>query len=144
MPTSSSGSLPRRRRATSSASRRRSTSTRASPPRRRTSGRDWGSETVTIPITRPVLGSPELQAIAEVLESGHLVRGGRVAEFERLVAEQVGVAHAVAVSNGTSALRGALLALGIGPGDDVVVTPYSWIATANVIELCGATPIFVD
>jgi len=99
---------------------------------------------VTIPITRPVLGSPELEAIAGVLASGHLVQGSQVAEFERLVAEQVGVAHAVAVSNGTSALRAALLALGIGPGDDVVVTPYSWIATANVIELCGATPVFVD
>lgn len=99
---------------------------------------------VGIPITRPVLDGTELSAIAEVLDSGFLVQGTRVAEFERLVAEQVGVAHAVAVSSGTAALRVALHALGVRPGDLVLVTPYSWIATANVIELCGATPMFVD
>jgi dTDP-4-amino-4,6-dideoxygalactose transaminase len=100
--------------------------------------------TVRIPITRPMLDEAELSAIAEVLASGHLVQGSRVAEFERLVADHSGVAHAVAVSSGTSALRVALHALGIGQGDVVLVTPYSWIATANVIELCGATPVFVD
>lgn len=97
-----------------------------------------------VPITRPVLDRTELSALAEVLDSGFLVQGSRVAEFERLVAAEAGVAHAVAVSNGTSALRVALHALGVGSGDIVVVTPYSWIATANVIELCGATPVFVD
>jgi dTDP-4-amino-4,6-dideoxygalactose transaminase len=90
------------------------------------------------------MGETELSAIAAVLESGYLVQGSRVAEFERLVAEHVGTAHAVAVSNCTSALRVSLLALGIGPGDQVIVAPYSWVATANVIELCGAIPIFVD
>ncbi|MEP7204363.1 MAG: DegT/DnrJ/EryC1/StrS family aminotransferase [Ilumatobacteraceae bacterium] len=99
---------------------------------------------MTIPITRPVLGDSELAAIAAVLDSGHLVQGSRVTEFERLVAEHVGSSHAVAVSNCTAALRVSLLALGIGPGDRVVVAPYSWVATANVIELCGATPVFVD
>jgi dTDP-4-amino-4,6-dideoxygalactose transaminase len=99
---------------------------------------------VSIPVTRPVLDGTELAALAEVLDSGFLVQGRRVAEFERLVADQVGVAHAVALSNGTTALRVALLALGTGPGHQVLVTPYSWIATANVIELCGATPVFVD
>jgi dTDP-4-amino-4,6-dideoxygalactose transaminase len=99
---------------------------------------------VSIPVTRPVLDGTELAALAEVLDSGFLVQGKRVAEFEHLVAAQVGVAHAVALSNGTTALRVALLALGTGPGDKVLVTPYSWIATANVIELCGATPVFVD
>ena len=97
-----------------------------------------------IPVTRPVLGADELSAIAAVLDSGFLVQGSRVAEFERLVADHVGMQHAVALSNCTSALRVALLALGIGPGDRVIVAPYSWVATANVIELCGATPIFVD
>jgi dTDP-4-amino-4,6-dideoxygalactose transaminase len=97
-----------------------------------------------IPITRPVLDDAELSAIAEVLRSGHLVQGRFVAEFERQVAERCQVANAVAVSNGTSALRVALASLGVGAGDVVVVTPYSWIATANVIELCGATPVFVD
>lgn len=98
----------------------------------------------TIPLTRPVLGDDEQNAVASVLASGFLVQGPQVAEFERLVAAQVGVAHAVAVTNCTAALHLALLATGVGVGDLVVVTPYSWIATANVIELCGATPVFVD
>jgi len=97
-----------------------------------------------IPITRPILGDEEQQAVAAVLASGYLVQGPQVAEFERLVAEHLGVAHAVAVSNCTTALHVCLLALGIGPGDRVIVTPYSWVATANVIELCGATPVFID
>src|SRR3954447_17083350 len=99
---------------------------------------------MTIPVTRPVLGDSELAAISAVLDSGYLVQGSRVAEFERIVAEHVGLQHAVAVSSCTAALRLSLLALGIGPGDRVIVAPYSWIATANVIELCGATPVFVD
>ena len=99
---------------------------------------------MTIPVTRPVLGDSELAAIASVLDSGYLVQGTRVAEFERIVAEHVGLQHAVAVSSCTSALRVALLALGIGSGHRVIVAPYSWVATANVIELCGATPVFVD
>jgi dTDP-4-amino-4,6-dideoxygalactose transaminase len=97
-----------------------------------------------IPITRPVLGEAEQSAVAEVLASGFLVQGAHVAEFEQRVAQVVGASHAIAVSSGTSALRVALHVFGIGPGDRVVVTPYSWIATANVIELCGATPVFVD
>lgn len=97
-----------------------------------------------IPITRPVMGDSELSALAAVLDSGYLVQGPRVAEFEQLVAEHVGVEHAIAVSNCTAALRVALLALGTQPGDRVVVAPYSWVATANVIELCGAIPVFVD
>ncbi|MEY2522873.1 MAG: perosamine synthetase, partial [Ilumatobacteraceae bacterium] len=99
---------------------------------------------VQIPITRPVMGDSELAAISAVLDSGYLVQGARVAEFERLVADHVGSAHAVAVSSCTAALRVGLLGLGIVPGDRVIVAPYSWVATANVIELCGATPIFVD
>jgi perosamine synthetase len=97
-----------------------------------------------VPITRPALGTEEADAVAAVLATGMLVQGPRVAEFERLVAEMVGVTHAVAVTNCTAALHLGLLSLGIGPGDVVAVTPYSWVATANVIELCGATPMFVD
>ena len=80
----------------------------------------------------------------EALASGYLVQGPRVAEFEAAVADFVGTKHAVAVSNCTAALLLALMALEIGPGDRVAVTTYSWPATANVIALCGAEPVFVE
>jgi dTDP-4-amino-4,6-dideoxygalactose transaminase len=92
----------------------------------------------------PSIEEDDLQAVSEALASGRLVQGERVAEFERAVADYVGCKHAVAVTNCTAALHLSLLALGVGPGDIVVVTAYSWIATANVIELCGAQPAFVD
>jgi len=85
-----------------------------------------------------------LQAVREVLASGHLVQGAHVAAFEQAVAKYVGCQYAVAVSNGTAALHLALLALDVRPGDIVLVTAYSWLSTANVIELCGAQPVFVD
>ena len=92
----------------------------------------------------PSIEEDDLKAVREALASGRLVQGERVAEFERTVAKYVGCKHAVAVTNCTAALHLSLLALGVGPGDIVVVTAYSWIATANVIELCGAKPVFVD
>ena len=101
-------------------------------------------DTGPIPITRPTIGDTELEAVSAVLRSGFLVQGPRVEEFERLVADTAGCGHAVALSNCTAALRVALLAIGIGDGDRVAVTSYSWIATANVIALVGATPVFVD
>jgi perosamine synthetase len=97
-----------------------------------------------IRLTIPAIGEDDLQAVREVLASGHLVQGPRVAAFEQAVAEYVGCQYAVAVSNGTAALHLALLALDIRPGDIVLVTAYSWLSTANVIELCGAQPVFVD
>lgn len=97
-----------------------------------------------IPITRPTIGDAELAAVANVLRSGFLVQGPQVEAFERAVAETTNRTHAVALSNCTAALRVALLARGIGPGDRVAVTSYSWIATANVVELVGAAPVFVD
>ena len=98
----------------------------------------------TIPITRPALDADDFAAVEQVLRSGHLVQGEQVRLFEEELAVLTGASHAVVVSNCTAALHIALLAMGVGPGDMVIVTPYSWVATANVIELCGATPIFSD
>lgn len=97
-----------------------------------------------IRLTIPSIDEEDLQAVREALASGYLVQGPRVAAFEQAVADYVGTKHAVAVSNCTAALHLALLALDIRPGDLVIVTAYSFIATANVIELCGAQPVFVD
>jgi perosamine synthetase len=92
----------------------------------------------------PDLGEEELAAIADVLESGQLTMGPKVAEFEAGLARACEVDHAVAVSSGTAALHLAVLALGIGPGDEVIVPAYTFPATANVVALAGATPVLVD
>ena len=97
-----------------------------------------------IRLASPDIDESEIAAAAEALRSGHLVQGPRVAEFERQLAQRLGSPHVAAVSNGTAALHIALLALNIRPGDKVAVTTFSWPATANVIELCGATPVFID
>jgi dTDP-4-amino-4,6-dideoxygalactose transaminase len=97
-----------------------------------------------IRLTRPSIEADDLEAVREVLASGHLVQGARVAAFEHSIAEYVGSAHAIAVTNCTAALQMALLSLGVGPGDIVVVGAYSWPTTANVVELCGALPVFAD
>ena len=82
--------------------------------------------------------------MAETIRSGWITQGPRVAEFEKAFAGRVGAAHAVAVSNCTTALHLALVASGIGPGDEVIAPPHSFIATANPILYCGARPVFVD
>jgi perosamine synthetase len=92
----------------------------------------------------PELGEAELAEIAAVLESGQLTMGPKVAEFESALAEACGVDHAVAVSSGTAALHVAVLALGIGPGDEVIVPAYTFPATANVVALAGGKPVLVD
>jgi perosamine synthetase len=97
-----------------------------------------------IRLTIPSIEEDDLQAMREVLASGYLVQGAKVASFEKTVADYVGTKYAVAVSSGTAALHLGLLAIPIQPGDLVVVTAYSFVATANVIELCGARPVFVD
>jgi perosamine synthetase len=97
-----------------------------------------------IRLTVPCLEEDDFQAVRAALASGQLVQGPRVAAFEKGVAQVVGVEHVVAVSNGTAALHLSLLALDVRPGDIVLVTAYSWVATANVIEVCGAQPVFVD
>jgi perosamine synthetase len=92
----------------------------------------------------PDLGEEELAAVAEVFESGRLTMGPKVAEFEEGLARACGVEHAVAVSSGTAALHLAVLALGIGEGDEVIVPAYTFPATANVVALCGARPVLAD
>jgi dTDP-4-amino-4,6-dideoxygalactose transaminase len=97
-----------------------------------------------IPVARPEIGQGEIQAVAEVLESGQLVQGARVMEFEAKVAAYLGTKHAVAVSSGTAALHLALLGLGIGPGDEVLVPDFTFPACANAVELTGAAPVLID
>jgi dTDP-4-amino-4,6-dideoxygalactose transaminase len=97
-----------------------------------------------IRLARPDVGEAELRAVAEVVATGQLTMGEKVAEFEAGVARAVGTAHAAAVSSGTAALHLALLALEIGPGDEVIVPAYTFPATANVVELVGARAVLVD
>lgn len=99
---------------------------------------------MNIPIARPSFGQLEEEAVIEVLRSGWVSQGPRVAEFERRFAEYVGAAHAIAVSSCTTALHLALVAVGVRPGDEVICPSLSFIATANAIAYAGATPVFVD
>ncbi|MGH3072249.1 MAG: DegT/DnrJ/EryC1/StrS family aminotransferase [Gaiellaceae bacterium] len=92
----------------------------------------------------PELGETELDEVRAVFESGALTMGPKVEELEALVAAACGVDHAVAVSNGTAALHLAVLAAGVGPGDEVIVPAYTFPATASVVRLAGATPVLVD
>ncbi len=100
--------------------------------------------TRTIPVARPSFGPEEEAAVADVLRSGWVSQGPRVAEFETRFAEYVGAAHAVAVSSCTTALHLALVALGVRRGDEVICPSLSYIASANCIVHAGATPVFVD
>ncbi len=95
-------------------------------------------------LARPDLGPAELAAVAAVLESGTLTMGPRVAAFEAAIAGACGTRHAVAVSSGTAALHLAVLALGLEPGDEVLVPAYTFPATANVVALAGLRPRLVD
>lgn len=97
-----------------------------------------------IRLARPDVGDEELAALEEVVTSGQLTMGPKVDELEAAIAGVVGTAHAAVVSSGTAALHLALLALGIGPGDEVVVPAYTFPATANAVELCGARAVLVD
>jgi dTDP-4-amino-4,6-dideoxygalactose transaminase len=99
---------------------------------------------IVIPIANPQLGSEERAAVERVLCSGMIAQGPEVANFEDEFAELCGVKHAIATSNGTTAGHLTMLANDIGPGDEVITTPFTFFATASVIMMAGAKPVFVD
>ncbi|WP_436927188.1 DegT/DnrJ/EryC1/StrS family aminotransferase [Halosimplex amylolyticum] len=97
-----------------------------------------------IPIASPAIGERERERVEEVLDSGMLADGEEVRAFEREFATTCHVDHGVGVANGTAALHAALRACGIGEGDTVLTTPFSFVATANAVRFCGAEPVFAD
>jgi perosamine synthetase len=97
-----------------------------------------------IPLAKPVIGEREEQLVLEVLRSGRLSLGPKLVEFEAAFAARLGVEHAAAVSSGTAGLHLATRAAGIGAGDEVVTSPFSFVASANSVLYEGATPVFVD
>lgn len=97
-----------------------------------------------IPIAKPMIGEEEKKAVLEVLDSGMLAQGPKVKAFEEAFAEMCDVRYAVAASSGTTALHVALLSHSIGPGDEVITTPFTFIASANSILYVGARPVFAD
>jgi len=98
----------------------------------------------TVGFQPPAIGEEEVAAVADTLRSGWLTTGPRAAELERRMADYLEARHVLAVSSGTAAMHLSLLALGIGPGDEVITSPITWPATANVIVHAGATPVFAD
>lgn len=97
-----------------------------------------------IPIAKPLIGKEEINGVVSVLESGTIAEGPRVKEFEEAFAEYTGVRHSIAVNSGTAALLVALQAKGVKGGDEVITTPFTFIATANAILYAGAKPVFAD
>src|SRR5215467_14172699 len=98
----------------------------------------------TIPIAAPQIGDEERRAVMAVLDSGQLAQGPVVAEFEREFASWCGVEHALAVNSGTAALHLLMLAYGVKEGDEVITSPFTFIASANAALFVGARPVFVD
>src|SRR5207247_10141617 len=97
-----------------------------------------------IPIARPILGEEEVAAVREVLASGMLAQGPKVKAFESAFAKDVGRKHGIAVANGTEALHIALAAHGIGGGNEVLIPPLTFFATASTVHQCGGKSVFVD
>lgn len=103
-----------------------------------------GIITMYIPYGRQSISEEDIQAVVDVLRSDYLTTGPKVTEFENIVANYVGAKYAVAVSNGTAALHIACLAAGIQPGDEVIVSPITFAASANCVLYCGGKPVFAD
>jgi perosamine synthetase len=102
------------------------------------------NELTTISMTKVQIDEESQEAVLEVLKSGQLAQGPKVEEFEKAFADYIGTNYAIAVNNGTTALHVGLLAAGIAEGDEIITTPFSFIATANCCLFCGAVPVFVD
>ena len=99
---------------------------------------------MNVPLSQPYMGEEEINAVVEVLRSDRLALGPVTAEFERLFAEAIGAKYALAINSGTSGLHLAVRGLGIGPGDEVITSPFSFVASSNCILFEGAKPVFVD
>jgi|TARA_B110000238_G_scaffold200601_1_gene251359 perosamine synthetase len=97
-----------------------------------------------IPLASPDIRNEDVESVSQVLHSGNLVQGKQIELLEKKLADYLGVPHCIMLSNGTSSLHLSLIALGIGKGDEVIVPAFSYIATANSVELTGANPVFVD
>jgi len=97
-----------------------------------------------IPLAKPIIEKKDIENVVKVLKSGMLVQGEQVKEFENRIKNVCGSTYAVATNSGTAALHTALYAIGIQPGDEVITVPFTFIASANVIRMVGATPVFVD
>ena len=97
-----------------------------------------------IPLASPDINDQDISEVIRVLKSGMLVQGPEVELLENKIASLVGVKYCIAASNGTATLHLCLVALDVGPGDEVIVPAFSYVATANVVELVGATSVFVD
>ena len=102
------------------------------------------TRTKFIPLMVPDIQQQDIDAVVEVLQTGMFIQGSKVEELEKNLARYLGVKHAIAASSGTATLHLALVAFGIGKGDEVIVPAFSYMATANVVELVGAKPVFVD
>ena len=97
-----------------------------------------------IPISKPVLGNEEIKAAVYSIKSGNLIQGEMVKMFDHDFSKYIGIEHGIACSSGTSALKIALVASGIDRGDEVITTPFTFIATSNSILYAGAKPVFAD
>src|SRR3990167_4917583 len=97
-----------------------------------------------LPVFRPSMGQEEITAIAKVIKSGWIGLGPKTEEFEKRFADYIGVPYAIALNSATAALHLALLAAGIGKGDEVIVPSLTFVSTAHAVKYVGATPVFAD